>query len=322
MSASTQAPEAPARHPVRPFYWSVRRELWENRAIYLAPLAVAGVIVLAFLYASHGLAREVRIASGLLVAPPTPLAAGKAAAAAAKMTPAARAGFALVVPYLASGFAMMATAAAVGVFYALGSLYGERRDRTVLFWKSLPVSDLTTVLSKAVVPLAILPAVAIVSAGALHLILLAWSALVLTASGLSPGLLLDHAPVGTIWVMFAYAVASLALWWAPITGWLMLVSAWAKRMTFLWAVTPPLAICLFERLAFGTDYAWRFLHQRLAGGLQDAFAPTPHGRGGELSLSLIRPLQFLADPALWGGLAFAAACLAACAWLRRRRDPI
>ena len=318
MTATTETPAAPLRHKVRPFYWSVRRELWENRAVYLAPLAVAAVILLAFLYASHGLPREVRIANGLPVSPPPHVTA---TAGHRKVDPVEAASFALAVPYFASAFAMLATTVAVGVFYILGALYGERRDRTVLFWKSLPVSDLTTVLSKGFTPLVILPLAAIAATAGLHLLLLGWSLVVLAAAGLDPGLLLPKLHLDLMWALYPYAVVSLALWWTPVMGWLLVVSAWAKRMTFLWAVAPPAVLCLFERLAFGTGYAWSFLRGRLVGDDRAFAAHGPHAQGMP-SLADLHPLAFLADPGLWGGFAFAAACLAASVWLRRRRDPI
>jgi ABC-2 type transport system permease protein len=186
-SETTATAAAPGRK-VRPFYWSIRRELWENRAIFVAPLAVAAVILLAFLFASHSLAREVRIANGLAVSPPPhpPTSGGR------RLDPAEAASFALVLPYFASAFAMIATTVAVGVFYLLGSLYGERRDRTVLFWKSLPVSDLTTVLSKAVTPVVILALVTFAIAVGTQSIMLLVSTAVLLGSGPSATMLWSH----------------------------------------------------------------------------------------------------------------------------------
>ena len=66
----------------------------------------------------------------------------------------------------------MLTAFLVGVFYCLDALHGERRDRSILFWKSLPVSDLTTVLAKASVPCRVLPPRAFALALATQLMLL------------------------------------------------------------------------------------------------------------------------------------------------------
>src|SRR5580700_3564356 len=105
----------------RRMYWAVRRELWEHRSIYIAPLAAAAVFLLAFLTA-------------LTLSPVH------------RHEP-------LDVPYEFAAALIMGTGFIVGIFYSLDALYGERRDRSILFWKSLPVSDLTTVLSKFAIPL-------------------------------------------------------------------------------------------------------------------------------------------------------------------------
>src|SRR5213075_3588975 len=133
---STQ-PEIPNKQ-IRPFYWSVRRELWENRSLYLAPLIVAGVIVIGFMFSAVGLAE--RRQAVLLLNDPL------------------KARTAIEMPYSMAAMMIMFTAFIVAVFYCLDALHGERRERSILFWKSLPVSDFTTVLSKAVVPFLVLPA--------------------------------------------------------------------------------------------------------------------------------------------------------------------
>ena len=108
--------------PTRLMYWSVRRELWENRSIYLAPLAVAAVALFGFSLSSIAGIWE----KPLRLNPAQPQA-----------------------PYDMAAGLMMLTGIVVSVFYCLDALHGERRDRSILFWKSLPVSDLTTVLAKA-----------------------------------------------------------------------------------------------------------------------------------------------------------------------------
>ena len=283
---------------VRPFYWSVRRELWENRAIYLAPLIVAAIVVAAFIFASFHMLDTVRDA-----------ATSKKAANGLNM------------PYAAAAAAMFLTTFVVGVFYALGALHGERRDRSLLFWKSLPVSDTTTVLSKAVVPLAILPLTAFAVAVATHLVILGWSCLVLLANGISPGALFAHLDLPLLWVMLPYGLVVNALWDVPFYGWLLLVSAWARRMTFVWAAAPWFGLALFEFLAFRTRHVLRMVQDRMFGGFDHAFTVGGDGKTAISSLSQVDPGRFLADPALWAGLVFGAACLAACVWLRRTREP-
>src|SRR5262245_27831189 len=110
------------------FYWSVLRELWENRSIYIAPAIVAIVVLFGFIVSTGGLPERRRAV--LLLDPEKSRAA-------------------IEVLYDVAAMLLIFTAFIVGVFYCLDSLYGERRDRSILFWKSLPVSDLTTVLSKA-----------------------------------------------------------------------------------------------------------------------------------------------------------------------------
>src|SRR6266446_8478080 len=122
----------------RPFYWSVRRELWENHSIYIAPLIVAAVQVFGFAISTIGLAERRRAV--LLLDPAHQRAA-------------------IEMPYDVAAMMMIFIVFIVGVFYCLDALYCERRDRSILFWKSLPVSDLTTVLSKVTIPLVVLPLV-------------------------------------------------------------------------------------------------------------------------------------------------------------------
>jgi ABC-2 type transport system permease protein len=143
----------------RPFYWSVRRELWENRSIYIAPLAVAAVALFGYLIASMGYAIST-----------TNLAQRRAA---------------LEEPYSFATALIMGAAFLVSIFYSLDALHSERRDRSILFWKSLPVSDLTTVLSKASIPLIVLPLLSFAIVVATVLIMLLLTTLVLLGSGVS-----------------------------------------------------------------------------------------------------------------------------------------
>src|SRR2546422_429157 len=150
----------------RPFHWSVWREVWENRSIYIAPLIVAVVVVLGFLVSTIGLAE--RRQAVLMLGPE------KARAA-------------IEVPYDIAAMMLIFTAFIVGVFYCLDALQGERRDRSILFWKSLPVSDLTTVLSKATVPLALLPLIVFAIIVVTQLLMLFWTSGLLIGHGMSPG---------------------------------------------------------------------------------------------------------------------------------------
>src|SRR6202045_2503118 len=197
----------------RPMYWSVRRELWENRSIYIAPLIVAAVQVFGFAISTIGLAERRRAV--LLLDP-------------------AKQGALIEQPYDLVAVMMIFTVFIVGVFYCLDALHGERRDRSILFWKSLPVSDLTTVLSKASIPLVVVPLVTFVIIVGLHLIMLVFSSLVLAMSGLGITTLWSHLPLFDMSLGLLYHLLVIhGLFYAPIFGWLLLVSAWARRAAFL-----------------------------------------------------------------------------------------
>src|SRR6266700_4597487 len=222
-SSSDSQPIAPAAmSTTRPMYWSVRREVWENRSLYIVPLIVAAVQVFGFAITTIGLADRRRAV--LLLDPEHQRAA-------------------IEQPYDLAAAMMIFTVFIVGVFYCLDALHGERRDRSILFWKSLPVSDLTTVLSKAIIPLVVLPLIAIAIIVCVRLVMVLETCVVLIFHGMSPATTWVHFPWLQMWLMLLYHLLAIhALWYAPIFGWLLLVSGWARRAAFLWAALPLLAI--------------------------------------------------------------------------------
>ncbi len=282
----------------RPMYWSVRRELWENRSIYIAPLVVAAVMLFGFVISTIGMPHRRR---------------------AVLMLDPAKQRATIGMPYDVAATMLIVTAMIVGVFYCLDALHGERRDRSILFWKSLPVSDRTTVLSKASIPLVVLPLLIFAVVVTTQFIMLLWSSVVLLPSGLA----------ATTWTRFnllqqslilLYGLVALVLWHAPIYGWLLLVSGWARRATFLWATLPFLAISVLEKIAFNTSHFASLLQYRFIGHLKQAFVFNP--QTGIHSLAQLTPGRFLITPGLWIGLIFAAAFLAAAVRMRRYREPI
>ena len=291
IAASPQLPKT------RPFYWSVRRELWENRSIYLAPLAVAAVFLVGFLIS-------------LIHFP-------------AKMLPqleAVRLHQVIVGPYDFAAGLMMATIILVSLFYCADALHSERRDRSILFWKSLPVSDLNTVLAKVSIPLVVLPLVACIITAALWLTMLLLSSAVLLGSGVGVTTLWAQLPLPWMWLLLLYHLFTAhALWPLPVYCWLLLVSGWARRAVFLWAALPVVAIAGLERIVFRTSHFAAMVASRLIGG-------APAARGLETfptdPMAHIDPAHFLSSPGLWIGLAVSVAFLAAAVWMRRYQEPI
>ncbi|MGB7727579.1 MAG: hypothetical protein WBL50_06080 [Candidatus Acidiferrum sp.] len=314
LSPLNSPPTAPAAlSTTRPFYWSVRRELWENRSIYLAPLAVAAVTLLGSLISLIYLPRSVREVEA--------------------MDPAHQPAM-LAHPSAHIAMLLLLTSIVVGIFYCLDALHSERRDRSILFWKSLPVSDSTTVLSKACIPLVVLPIIIFVIIVALQWILFWLSTLVLLATGTGAATLWKQLPLFQMQLVLLYGLTVIALWHAPIYAWLLLVSTWARRATFLWAVLPLVAIGVFEKIAFRTSYFGFLTKDRLFGFAWHAFALTAPGTSMHdphvtpavdphfIPLTLLTPGKFLSTPGLWLGLIVAAAFLAAAVRLRHYREPI
>jgi len=282
------------------FYWSVRRELWEYRSIYIAPLAAAAIFLVGFLIGMVHLPGKIR--AGLAL-------------------DAMRQNELLQQPYHFSELLLMATFLIVAGIYCLDALYGERRDRSILFWKSLPVSDFTTVLAKACIPIVILPLVAFVITVITQCIMTILSSAVLVANGLHPAILLNHLPLFRMWSMlFAHIVGFHGFWYAPIYCWFLFVSAWARRAPFLWATLPLLTIGVVEKIAFDTSHFGALLRSRFAGGPESqSFTGTVPTMDAAAHL---HSAQFLISPGLWIGLAVAAAFLAGAVRLRRYRGPL
>jgi len=291
-----------ANKQTRPFYWSVRRELWENRSLYLAPLIVAGVIVFGFMFSAIGLAERRRAV--LLLDDPLQQRT------------------AIEMPYSMAAMMIMFTAFIVGVFYCLDALHGERRERSILFWKSLPVSDFTTVLSKAVVAFVVVPAIAFVVIILTQLTIFLITSMVLLVHGMSPASTLTHTHYFLNDLLFLYGIVVLTIWHVPTYSWMLLVSGWARRAAFLWAILPWVAIVFFERITFGTYYFYSFIKYRFGSPATTAFNfPDPKHPCLD-SLSQLTLGRYLTTPGVWIGLAFGIVFLAIAIRMRRYRGPM
>jgi ABC-2 type transport system permease protein len=293
------APPPMAR--TRPMYWSIRREIWENRSIYAAPVVAACIMLFGFLVSAITLPHRMRVA---MAADPVKLHG------------------VVEMPYDMTAGLILVTAFLVGVFYCLDALYGERRDRSILFWKSLPVSDRTTVLAKAAIPLVVLPLFSYALILVTQLIILIVNTIFLLRSPAHLAALYHNLKFFQLSAALLYAVIAIALWHAPVYCWLLLVSGWAKRATFLWAVMPFLAVGVFIKIAFGSSSFFTFLGNRLGGWFNKAFLVPIKGAQHLEPLASLTPVRFLSTPALWLGLIFAALCLAATIRMRRYREPI
>jgi ABC-2 type transport system permease protein len=278
----------------------VRRELWENRAIYVAPVAVVCVFLFGFSISIFHLVIEMHATPWLDITQQRQLFGQ---------------------PY---GFAedlVMAATLIVGMFYSVDALYGERRDRSILFWKSAPVSDLTTVLSKAAIPIVILPLLAFVITVLTQGIMLVISSAVLLGSGQNASILWSRVGISHRWPMLLFHFLCIhGLWQSPVYAWLLLISGWARRVPILWATLPPLTIGIVEKVAFNTNYFGSLIGRRFTGG-SEGVAIMERSRTMDPTM-MFAPLHFLINPGLWISLAITAALLAAAVRVRRCREPI
>ena len=296
-SIQSQGTTSSAVLAARAMYWSIRREIWENHSIYIAPLAAAAVFLFGFAINLLSMRRHLG-ASPLDPAQPHDLLATR---------------------YELSAALIMGTALIVGVFYSLDALYGERRDRSILFWKSLPVSDITTVLSKLTIPMVILPLLSFAISLATQFIMLVLSSVILAGSGVNIAAMWTEVSFFHVSIVLLYHLLTVhGLYYAPIYAWLLMVSAWARRAPFIWAFLPPFVVAVVEKVALNTSHFLELLQERLVGP-GDAMAP--HSAPKDFMATLI-PHNFLGTPGLWTGLALAALFLFVAVRLRRHQGPI
>lgn len=311
---SNQAKPSSARG-MSTFIWNVRREFWEHRALYIAPFAIA-IIALAgyLLLLFNALGSPARFANEK-----------------ATMRQAI-----LLVPFSAATFAIMATSALACFYYCIDALYGERRDRSILFWKSLPVSDSNMVLAKFAVPMLAMVFVALAIIFITQLAMMIAALVALTISGIGAGFLMEQYPFARMSVGVVYGLITSTLWYAPLYAWFLLVSGWAKRGPLLWSSMPFIAAMLIERVTIGTTQVYSMVVRRVLGGTDAAFAQKTVATGAaagdaRATMEELRaaaevvtpaPAKFFGNPELWIGLVFAALFIFTAIRLRRSRSPL
>jgi len=284
----------------RQMYWCVRRELWESRSIYIAPLAAGALALIACLISVARLPERVRAAGALDYAQQLEI---------------------VEKPFDMAGLLIMGATFLVALFYSLDALYGERRDRSILFWKSLPVSDTTAVLAKASIPMLVLPLLTFAVSMFVQTIVLAATRAALSGGGVDAQAAWGHFSLWhASWMLLYHLIALHGLGYSPFYAWLLLVGAWARRLPVLWATLPPIAVAVFEKVAFNTSYFGEFLMGQLGG--QTHHATRVAGSMSMDSLSSPPPGEFLTNPGLWLGLLVTAAFLALAIRLRHERGPV
>ncbi len=283
----------------------VRRELWESRALWLAPLIAAGLVIAAAAFGQLG------------IGPGAVEINGSGLAAAMNQAQVANAG--AIGMAAVAGF-LTAVSGIVIFVYLLDCLFAERKDRSILFWKSLPVSDAETVLSKFLVAMVVIPALVLLLALVLQPVLV--GVMYLRYEVLRP-FLGSGLFYGTLQGLWRVAISEVfaTLWFAPLATYLMLASVAAKRAPMLYAALPPFALFIAEKIIFGrtSNHVGRFIGERVF--------PWPprmthlYGVGPEaVAAGADQWWLVFADAKLWLGLVAAAGMMYIIIRLRRYRD--
>lgn len=285
------------------YSWLMKREFWENRAIWIVPALIAAAQTLAVLFG--------RVDMDDMPSPDQTQAMGGSV-------------------LFAFGITFFVAMNIYSTWYLLDCLYADRKDRSILFWKSLPISDTKTVLAKLFTALISIPVVYFLAADVSTLLM----AFIVSVRA--------HATIGSalwqpdLWLqlqaLWLYLIVTTAIWYLPFVGYLLVISAWAKRGVMLWSIVPPLGLFLLERWFFGTHVVGTLLQSRAFDYLaiafhdasdHDAWKTTVIGDGKmtipESVWRLLDPVDFISSPATWVGVAVGIAFIVAAIQLRLRR---
>lgn len=316
--------------------WLVQREFWEHKgAIFWAPVVAAAAIVLFI-----GSAVVYAISMGRFRGQIT--LDGKEADLNIVFNNLSQHDKQMLIDIMTNGYfavsvPLFLTLAVISFFYCLSAMYDERRDRSILFWKSLPVSDQQTVLSKVITATCVAPLITIGVAACASVLVLLMACVAIAFNGVNlfgavfstPSVYL--APLQIVGLLPVYI-----LWALPTVGWLLMVSAWAKSKVFLWAVgTPVIAIVIIkwanQLLGIGLNADW-FIGNVVARGLLglvpcawfgfEKLGPTQFAPGGTIdsSSAFVQSWATLAGPSVWMGAIAGAAMIFAAMRLRRWKD--
>ena len=309
--------------------WLIKREMWEHKGMLVwAPAVIAALVaVMALVAASF----DKNISINGDGSPSQILSVTMEGKVRTQVVET------MAQAYMASSAPVLLVLGVLVFFYCLGALHDERRDRSLLFWKSLPVSDAMTVLSKVLLAAVVAPLITLGIGFVLSLLILFIGAFLLLTHGtnvfgelfLTPDLYLT--PLRMLGLLPLYV-----MWALPTVGWLLMVSSMARSKVFLWAVGTPLVTALLllwaeKAMHIGIDSAWfvsnivcRLLLSVVPGAwlLFDDARVLTEGVPHRLPVPQIfgESWATLGNANVWIGVAAGAAMIAVAIWMRRRRE--
>jgi ABC-2 type transport system permease protein len=295
----------------------MKREVWEHRSIYVTPAAIASIVtlgVMAMLVFASGFAAELDVAIF-----------GAQNIAGDPERKAVLTGF-----FLGTSWIFIIALAILTVFYCLDSLYAERKDKSILFWRSLPITDAETVISKLLTAIFVLPIATVIGIIVTHLINLVVVSIWVSMKGGDGGALIwGSVSLFDNWLAAFIIVIASGIWMSPFVGWFLLVSAYTKRSPLLMAFMPLILIGLLEGIVLRTHvFAENVLGRgdgiplfRMANIEQ--FFEDEQWRIAEHATSLLTHLdvvQFISSPATWAGIVVCGLLCTGAIYVRRFRD--
>lgn len=299
----------------------IKREVWEHRSIWITPAAVAfvvtfGAIAIVVMVAAFGEAINPEIEKVADATIPD------------EIRRAALAGILLVntsVFVIAMWF--------LTIFFCLDALYAERKDKSILFWRSLPVTDAETVVSKLLTAVFVIPVATMAAVIVSHLLNLIIMSVWLATEGVSPFRFIWGAvPLFDTWTAVFVFLLAIPIWLAPLLGWFLFISAWAKRGPFLRAVLPIAILPILEYILFKSWNLGLAIVNRLAIETMPIYDINEFASGFdeddlhsllEQDISLVSLLDvsgFVTSVEVWAGLLVCGLFLTAAIYVRRYRD--
>ena len=294
----------------------IKREFWEHRAIWITPVAISTIVtlgVLTMLMFVSGFAKELDLAIF-----------GAQNIAGDTERQAALTGF-----FIGTSSFFLIALGFLTVFYCLDSLYAERKDKSILFWRSLPVTDAETVISKLMTAMVVIPIVATLGIIATHIINLIVTGIWVASKGGDAGMLIwGSVPLLDNWAAAFIVTLAAGIWMSPFVGWFLFVSAYAKRMPLLLAFMPIFVIPMLEGIFLRSSVFAETVLDR--GGLPlfrsmdfEAMFEDEQWRVSEDVASLLAHIdivKFVTSPSLWAGIIVCGLFVTAAIYVRRYRD--
>ncbi len=295
----------------------MKREFWEHRSIWVTPVAIASVVTLGTLTAlmfAGEFARELDVAIF-----------GAQNVAGEMERRAVLTGF-----FAGSSWLFLLGLGVLTIFYTLDSLYAERKDKSILFWRSLPVTDAETVISKLLTAVLLIPAVAIIAIIGTHIVNLVVTSIWVSMKGGDSGVLIwGSVPLFDNWMATVLAIYCMAIWMSPFLGWFLFVSAYTKRAPLLMAFLPLILVPMIEGIFFRSanfaEAVWGrgatiplFANMDIEGFFDDG-----HPRISEEMVSLLAHIdlgKFFTSVDMWLGIIVCGLLTTAAIYVRRYRD--